>query len=71
MRLQSLDNRIRLSALEKEIAHLEQIIADLDFENRGNLAYRNTLQQTLKECCQIYSSLQDNRDLSARYRPKP
>lgn len=66
--MESLDNRIRLRTLEKQISYLERIIADLDFENEGNLKHRNTLEKALKESCQIYSALQKNRDLSMKSR---
>ncbi|BFM06419.1 hypothetical protein [Halioxenophilus aromaticivorans] len=69
--MESLDNRIRLKTLEERISYLERVIADLDFENEGNLTYRNTLQQALKESCQIYSALQKDRDISMKGRSRP
>ncbi len=69
--LESLDNRIRLQTLERQIEYLERVIADLEFEDQGNITHRNTLQQALTECCQIYSSLQTNRDIGTRDRKKP
>lgn len=66
--LESLDNRIRLKTLEKQISHLGRVIADLEFENKGNLNHRNTLEKALRESCQIYSALQKNRDISVKPR---
>ena len=68
--LESLDNRIRLQTLEKQINYLERVIADLEFEDQGNITHRNTLQQALTEACQIYSSLHKDRDLNSRDRQK-
>ena len=64
--LESLDNRIRLQTLERQIGYLERVIADLEFEDQGNITHRHTLQQALTEACQIYSSLNKNRDMNSR-----
>ncbi|WP_317930627.1 hypothetical protein [Halioxenophilus sp. WMMB6] len=68
--LESLDNRIRLRTLEQQILHLEKVIAGLEFGDENSLNHRNTLQQALKEYCQIYSALQKDRDISFRGREK-
>jgi len=66
--LESLDNRIRLRALEDKIEYLERVIANLEFEKAGNLPHRATLDKALKECCQIYSTLKKDRDISMKTR---
>lgn len=64
----SLDNRILLQTLEKEISKLEKLISAIEFEGSEQFEHRNNLHQALKERCQIYSSLQKDRDLSFRER---
>lgn len=65
---ESLDNRILLQTLEREITKLEKVITALEFEDDKQLQHRNNLQEALKERCQIYSSLHKDRDISIRHR---
>ncbi|GAA6166588.1 hypothetical protein [Sessilibacter corallicola] len=65
---ESLDNRILLQTLEREISKLEKVISALEFEGGGQFQHRNNLQEALKERCQIYSSLHKDRDISLRHR---
>ena len=54
--LESLDNRIKLQHLEKEISALQKVISALEAGTDVDLPYRNSAHNLYIERCQVYSA---------------